>query len=835
MDLRFLNRPLIVLIALSLLLSASAHSAVVHAPTALRFEFSELANPAGNELILRGAGAVRQLNVCFLNANGGVSDATRQVTYSTMPEGIVSVDPAGRIAVLKDGLTLIEARDSTSGLSTTLKVRVEEAATNRPIHFVNQIVPIFTKASCNSGGCHGKSGGQNGFKLSLLGFEPEEDYEHLVREARGRRLFPAAPENSLLLLKGIGSSPHGGGKRLEQNSDDYRMVVRWIEQGMPFGSQNDPRVESIEVFPQARVMKLGGVQQLSVLARYTDGTLEDVTRSALFEPNEKSMASVDEEGFVTLSQLPGDVAVMVRYQGKSTTFRATLPLGAPVENLPQPRNEIDRAVFAKLTAMGMPPSPKCDDATFLRRASLDIAGRIPQPTEVTAFANDLSPNKRDALIDRLLESEEHAQYFAGKWSSLLRNKRTRAQDAPMNFAFHNWLVESFRTNKPYDVLVRELLSASGTPADNPPVSWFIQVKETQQQLEDAAQLFLGTRLQCAQCHHHPFEKWSQADYYRFSAFFSQLGKKGTSLIMHRRGTATALNKKTKQPVKPAALGTGEMEIPPDVDPRIVLSDWMRSPENPFFAKALVNRYWKHFLNRGIVEPEDDMRDTNPPSNPELLEVLARHFISSGFDQRSLIREIVRSETYQLSALPNEHNAADRQNFSRYYPKRLPAEVLYDAIGSVCKVNGTFPGLPQGTKAISLPDNSFNATSYFLTVFGRPESSSACECERSQDASLAQALHLINAKDIQDRIASDIGAAALYAGKWEETQASLQELYLTALSRQPSPAEIDLSMEHISKARKTPDGQPLEATKSRRQSFEDLIWTLLNTKEFLFNH
>ena len=383
--------------------------------------------------------------------------------------------------------------------------------------------------------------------------------------------------------------------------------------------------------------------------------------------------------------------------------------------------------------------------------------------------------------------------------------------------------------------MRELLGASGTPADNPPVSWFIQVKEPQQQLEDVAQLFLGTRLQCAQCHHHPFEKWSQHDYYRFSAFFSRVGRKGPALVHHRRGAATAVNKKTKQEVKPAALGTDELQIPQEEDPRLVLADWMRAPGNPFFAKALANRYWKHFLNRGLVEPEDDMRDTNPPSNPELLDVLAQILTQSGFDQRALIREITRSETYQRSALPNAHNASDRQNFSRYFPKRLPAEVLFDSIGKVCKVPGTFPGMPAGTRAIGLPDNSFNTTSYFLTVFGRPESSSACECERSQDASLAQALHLINAKDLQDRIASDLGAAALYAAKGEQDQASLDELYLTALARKPTDAERNLALQHLNKARTAADGQPLDPAKSRRQGFEDLLWTLLNTKEFLFNH
>ena len=804
-------------------------------PVALEFEFSKLTHTRNGQLLLKGADATHQLNVASKGASGAIVDATRTVRFTAEPQGIVEVDSGGRISVRGNGVAVVRARHETAGLSAEMTVVVEDAQSVAPINFGNKIVPIFTKASCNSGGCHGKAGGQNGFRLSLLGFEPDEDYEHLVKEARGRRLFPAAPENSLLLVKGIGLSPHGGGKRLDPASDDYRLLLRWIQQGMPYGSPNDPKLESIEVFPTARVMAMKQSQQLSVLARFSDGSVEDVTRSALYEPNEKSMATVDEEGNVALLDQPGDVAVMVRFHGKATVFRATVPLGAPVENLPAPKNEIDRAVFSKLVSMGMPPSPRCDDATFIRRASLDIAGRLPEAAEVNAFMADQSTLKREALVDRLLRSDEHAEFFAGKWSALLRNKRTKAQDAPMNFAFYQWLVDSFKTNKPYDTLVSEVLAASGSVQENPPVAWYKQVKEPQQQLEDVAQLFLGTRLQCAQCHHHPFEKWSQADYYQFSAFFSQVGKKGADLLMHRRGVATALNKKTKQPVKPAALGSGEMSIAPEMDPRLALADWMRSSDNPFFAKALANRYWKHFFNRGIVEPEDDMRDTNPPSNPELLDVLSNLLVSSGFDQRALIRQIVTSETYQFSAVPNEHNAADRQSFSRYYPKRLPAEVLFDAIGQVSKVAGNFQGLPAGTRAIALPDNSFNAGSYFLTVFGRPESSSACECERTQDASLAQALHLINAKDIQERISSDAGAAARYAKDSAGDEHSLNEMYLAAFGRLPLRGELDLALAHIRKPRSNADGSPLDPLKSKQQGYEDLIWTLLNSKEFLFNH
>lgn len=790
------------------------------------------------QLSLRGKDARQQLLVTGKLADGALRDFTHKASYQAAPAGIVSIDATGLVSALADGTATITA--TTDGVSSSFPVKVEGAGQNPPINFANQIVPIFTKAGCNSGGCHGKASGQNGFKLSLLGFEPDEDYEHLVKEARGRRVFPAAPENSLLLLKGIAAAPHGGGKRLDPKSDDYRLLVRWVAQGMPFGTDGDPKLARIEVLPKQRTMPLGGEQQLVVLAHYTDGTVLDATRSALYEPNEKSMAKAEEDGVVTLFDQPGDVAIMVRYQGKVAVFHATVPLGALVQNLPPPRNYIDEQVFAKLKAMGMPPSESCDDATFLRRVSIDIAGRVPTLDESRRFLADTNPAKRDKLIDTLLASPEHADYFAGKWSALLRNKRTKPADAPGNFAFYAWIRDSIRANKPFDQFAREILSASGEVTENPPVAWYRQVKEPQAQLEDSAQLFLGMRLQCAQCHHHPFEKWSQNDYYSFSAFFTQVGRKPTEtktneVVFHRRGVATATNKKTKLPVKPAALITGPLEIPPDDDPRIALADWMSAKDNPFFARTLVNRYWKHFFNRGIVEPEDDMRETNPPSNPELLDALAQRFVASGYDLKTLIRDITQSRTYQLSAVPDNYNKADRQNFSRYYAKRLTAEVLYDSVNQITRTPSNFAGLPPGTLAISLPDNSFNAGSYFLTVFGRPESSSACECERTQEASLAQALHLLNAKDIQDKLAADTGAAAKLAADARSDQEKLRELYLIAYSREPDAKELALAKSHLEKPRKAADGQPLDAVKSKRQGYEDILWAVLNTKEFLFNH
>jgi hypothetical protein len=507
------------------------------------------------------------------------------------------------------------------------------AEPERPLRFVDDVVPILTKASCNSGGCHAKAGnGQNGFRLSLLGFEPREDFEHIVKEGHGRRVFPASPEQSLLLLKAANAVPHGGGKRLDPGSEGYRTLARWIGQGMEYGKETDPKLVAIEVQPKRNVMKLRDRQQLKVLARFSDGRSEDVTRMALYEPNDKGMAEVDDEGLVKIGDVPGNVAVMVRYRGLVSVYIASIPLGAPVDSVPAERNFIDTLVFANLRQVGVPPSPVCDDATFLRRASLDIAGHLPTAEEARAFLASREPDRRDRLIETLLSSPDYADYFANKWAALLRNRRDDTSDITSNFAFHSWLRDGLLANKPYDQTVRELLAATGTIADNPAVAWYKRVLEPQQQIEDLAQLFLGVRMQCAQCHHHPFEKWSQDDYYGLAAFFSRVGRKptatrGEDVIFHKRGVGPGGEQEDQAPGEARAPGRGPAGDPQDEDPRLRLANWMADKSNPYFAKSLANRYWKHFFKRGLVEPEDDIRDTNPATNPELLDALAQHFIA----------------------------------------------------------------------------------------------------------------------------------------------------------------------------------------------------------------
>lgn len=714
-------------------------------------------------------------------------------------------------------------------------------ASDRPISFVNDVVPVLTKAGCNSGVCHAKAGGgRNGFQLSLLGFEPQDDFEQLVNDGRGRRLSVGAPDHSLLLMKASGRIPHGGGVRLDPNSDGYAILLEWIRQGAHDDAQGSPQLIGLEVQPARGIVFRGSSQQLKAMARYTDGSTRDVSSVALFESNDRAMANVSDNGFVKAEDISGKFSIMVRYQGHNAVFSASVPSGAKVESFPPIHNFVDEYVFANLNELGIPASPICSDDIFLRRVSLDIAGRLPTDTEALAFLASDNPQKREHVIDELLSTPDYADYFAAKWTTLLKNRRDDASDTVANFAFHAWVRDSFLANKPYDQFVKELLGATGTIIGNPPVAWYKRVKDPKQQLEDVAQLFLGVRLQCAQCHHHPFDRWSQDDYYSLSAFFSQIGRKpsGTrdeDLIFHRRGAAMATNIKTGVQLKPAALGDAIQDVLPDEDPRLALADWMSSPQNPFFGKALANRYWKHFFHRGLIEPEDDIRDSNPPTNPQLLTALERHFIKSGFDLKELVRVITRSSAYQLSSIPNAENAVDQQNYSRYYPRRLQAEVLLDAVDRLAETQTDFANLPLGTRAISLPDNSYNRTIPFLRVFGRPEGESVCECERVQSSSLAQSLHLINAADIKAKLAAPNGRAERLTVDARAAEAKVRELYLVAFSREPRPEELQTAVLYLSEPRVDANDNPIDATAANRENFQDLIWALINTKEFLFNH
>jgi hypothetical protein len=441
-----------------------------------------------------------------------------------------------------------------------------------PASFVNDVMPVLTKAGCNAGPCHAKAGlGQNGFRLSVLGFEPAEDYEHIVTEARGRRISVAAPDESLLLLKASARVSHGGGRRLDPAAAPYQAIRRWIEQGARPPSADDPAIVALVVEPAAATAATGATQRLTVTARFADGGSRDVTPLAVYESNDTSRAEVAPDGTVHIQQVPGLATVMVRYQGLVGVASFAVPAGPPAP-MPAPRNFIDELVFENLARLGIPASPECSDSVFLRRVSLDITGTLPTAERAAEFLASRDPDKRDRLIEALLESPAYADFFANKWTALLKNRRDDSSDLLSNFAFHSWIRDSLLANKPYDALVRELVGATGTVVSSPPVAWYKRVKEPQAQVEDVAQLFLGVRMQCAQCHHHPFERWSQDDYFGMAAFFSQVGRKPTTVrnedrIFHRRGVAGFPHPRTAAPVRPVALGAPAAAIAPDEDPR----------------------------------------------------------------------------------------------------------------------------------------------------------------------------------------------------------------------------------------------------------------------------
>ena len=778
--------------------------------------------------LLRGRNARRQLVVTGSYSSGQKHDLTHAVAYSVDQPQVLTVAATGLITPLSDGNATVTAR-AADGKTVTLALQAQHCNEELPINFVDEVVPIFTRLGCNSGGCHGKSDGQNGFKLSLLGFYPDEDYEYLVHEDRGRRLFPADPDYSLLLQKPANLLPHGGGKRMEPGTYEWQLVSNWIAQGSPLGSTDDAKLTRIEVVPAMREMNIATKQQLSVTAHYSDGSTRDVTRLASYEANQPEMLFTEATGLITVEDTPGEAAVMVRFQDQVAVFRAVIPQGLPIPSLPPQKSFIDQHVFARLKQLGIPPSPVCDDATFIRRVTLDITGQLPTAESARAYIADTNPNKRDALVDRLVASPDYADYFANKWSAVLRNKRRNGNDVRFTYRFHNWIRQQLDQNTPYDQFVRSVLTASGDAESHPPVAWFRELRDSTVQMEDTAQLFLGMRLACAKCHHHPFERWSQQDYYGFEAFFTQVALKvgrynpetnRPDVVYLNGNPPQSRNPRTQELVKPTGLGSEPLDIPAWEDARHSLVYWMAAKDNPFFARALVNRYWKHFFGRGIVDPEDDLRVTNPPSNPELLAALEKHFLDHNFDLKDLVRTICKSNAYQLSSEPTEFNAADTQNFSSFYPRRLPAEVLYDAINHVAAVPANFGGVPQGTRAVQLPDNGFN--NYFLQVFGKPEAESACECERSPEANLAQSLHLLNSTDVQGRLQNGNGRAAMFARDQEgKDEDKATELYLWAFSRNPTADELKLVTNHIANAQ------------NKQQAWEDVVWAMLNAKEFQF--
>jgi hypothetical protein len=833
-------------VILCLLLLAAPASAQLYEKKVASADLAPLPKPADvraltatpDHITLTGGDAAQQLVVTATLTNDHLQDLTGDVEYAIGDPKIAQVSKSGRILPLASGRTEIAVRYGGKEAKVPVETKLIEG--NLPINFANQVVPIFTKLGCNGGGCHGKASGQNGFKLSLLGFEPEVDYAALVKEARGRRLFPAAPDHSLLLLKASGQVAHGGGKRMEVGSDEYKLIRRWIAAGAPYGKPDDPVVTGIDVYPPHRTMTRQNKQQLAVYARYSDGSVEDITRRAQYDSNDTEVAIVDNDGLVRSLALSGEAAIMARYQGQVTVFRATVPLGATVPEYKfEPMTLVDRYTQAKWKQLGIVPSELCTDEEFIRRASVDITGTLPTPAQLKAFVADADPAKRDKLVDALVDSADHAFFFANKWADILRVKRgNQINRAYGTFVFHDWIRQAIAADKPYDEFVREILGAVGDETKCPPVVWYKDLQTADQFVDNATQVFLGTRLQCAQCHHHPYEKWGQDDYWGLAAFFGRLGRKnvpvaGLSIqnqqqqrqVFFNKASGSVQNKRTNQAAIMKPLGGSPMDVDADHDPRQKLVDWLVDAKNPFFAKAVANRYWAHFFSRGIVDPLDDMRVTNPPSNPELLDALAADFAEHKYSLKHLVRTICKSRTYQLSSVPNDLNRHDKQAYARYYPRRMSAEVLFDAVCQATDSPTQFNGLPRDShaphRAIMLPDESFQ--SYFLDVFGRPQRISACECERVSEANLAQALHLLNSEEIQSKVSRAGGRVDAIAKDPRTDADKVEELFLWTVGHKPNEKQLKLALEHLE-----------TNAKNKKGAYENILWALINTKEFVFN-
>lgn len=789
-----------------------------------------------DKVALRGMDDACQLVVTAVLKNGHEVDVTGDSRFvSTLGDGL-RFTQAGRAIPSTNGKGTISV--AYAGARAALPVEVTDCETLLPINFPNQIVPVFTKLACNSGGCHGKASGQNGFKLGLLGYDPELDFNTLVKEGRGRRVMPDSPDASLLLTKGTGAVAHGGGRKMEAGSDEYKLVRRWIASGMPYGKPTDPTVKSISVHPSRRVLSRQSRQQFAVLAHYSDGTREDITRRAQYESNDSEIATVDAQGLVRSQSLSGEAAIMVRYQDQVSTFRAVVPVSREPKPFSFAENTVvDKHAVAKWRELGLVPSDLASDLVYLRRVHLDLTGTLPTPAQVQAFVADKAADKRGRLVDSLLESPEYAYYFAAKWADILRVKRGGdAARAYGTYAFHGWLRDAMANDMPYDQIARAVVAGTGDEMVHPPVMWTKSLSGVEQYVDDTAQVFLGLRLTCAQCHHHPYEKWSQDDYWGLAAFFGRIGRKEVTLgadesnqpvkrvVVFSQKTGSVNNKRTQQVAAFKPLDGKPMEVAPGTDPRSLLADWLTARDNPFFARAVANRYWAHFLGKGIVDPLDDMRLTNPASNPALLDALARELTNSGFSLKHLVRTICKSRTYQLSAEPNDSNRNDKQNFARYYPRRLSAEVIYDAVCQVTASPAAFGGVPADSnaprRAIMLPDESF--ASYFLDVFGRPQRISACECERVGEANLAQALHLLNSDEIQTMLSRGNGRADLLAKDKRPDGEKIDELFIRAFGHPPAPDQKKAALEHLAKHEK-----------DKKVGYENILWALLNTKEFLF--
>jgi WD40 repeat protein/mono/diheme cytochrome c family protein len=700
--------------------------------------------------------------------------------------------------------------------------------------FVRDVLPALAKAGCMAGSCHAKADGQNGFKLSVFSYDPKSDYAEIVKEARGRRIFPAAPAESLLLLKPTMTIEHGGGERIEVGSETYRLLVDWIRGGMVYQHTNEPALVSVSVEPHERTYRKRATQPLRVQARYSDGSKRDVTRLADFIANDKEIAQVGEDGVVRVGTFSGESVIVARYMGFVDAARVTVPAdrtlpGKRYAALPK-NNFIDDLAYEQFRKLGLFPSELCTDAEFLRRSSLDTIGVLPTPEETRAFLADTNSNKRAKWIEHLLAHPAYGDFWANKWADLLRPNPDRVGVKSI-FVLDQWLREQFRNNTPYDQFVRAILLTEGSNHREGPAVVYRDRRDAPELTTMFSQLFLGTRMECAKCHHHPNEKWSQSDFYQFAAFFGPVKQKGTGLSPPISGGMETFyfvpggavkHPVTDETMNPRPPDGPFVNVSTNSDPRRALADWITNPKNPFFAKAAVNRIWASFFGRGFVQPVDDFRASNPAANEPLLNALALDFAKHGYDLKYLMRTILLSRLYQLSSAPNEFNVADTKNFSRSYRRRLPAEVLLDAVSDITGVPDDFSGCTPGTRAVQTW--SYKVRSQFLDAFGRPNSSSDCPCDRDARTSVVQSLHMMNSRGLQSKLSSKEGRVNKFADSKMTPEEIATELFLLTFSRVPSADELNSAT-----------GAYAHPDATRQTATEDVLWALLNSVEFQFNH